>query len=72
MVGKVAANLGMTFNLLQQPLPAGKYRVIPYLLINHEAIPAGLVESTGFERYQLNSNYLKLPFVRKGGEFEVR
>ena len=62
----------MTFNLILNPLPPGKYEVIPYLFISHETIPEGLIESIGSNVKKLHPDYLKIPFKRVGGEFEVR
>jgi len=72
MVPLLSTSLSMTFNLVMKPLQPGKYEVIPYLLMAHETIPAGLIESIGQDVKKLNSNYLKIPFRREGGGFEVK
>jgi len=72
LVGLVSKKVGMGFDLMQKPLATGKYKVIPYLFIAHEKLPAGLMDSLLPEVETLNSNYLKLPFNREGGDFEVR
>jgi len=72
LVGLTSRSLNMTFNLILNPLPPGKYEVIPYLLIAHETIPEGLIESIGSNVKKLHPDYLNIPFKREGGEFEVR
>lgn len=71
LVGLSPRIIGMTFNLLLQPLAPGNYEVIPYLLIAHEATPEYLIESIGPNVEKLGPNYLKIPFQREGGSFEV-
>jgi len=72
LVGLSSRSLNMTFNLILNPLPPGKYEVIPYLFIAHEMIPEGLMGSMGSNVTKLHPDYLKIPFKREGGEFEVR
>ncbi len=72
LVALSSRSLNMTFNLILNPLPPGKYEVIPYLLIAHETIPQGLIESIVSNVKELHPNYLKVPFKREGGDFEVR
>lgn len=71
LVGLSSQSLSMTFNLILNPLLPGKYEVIPYLLIAHETIPDGLIENIGSNVRKLHPDYLKIPFKREGGEFEV-
>ncbi|MDZ7343405.1 MAG: hypothetical protein ONA90_02700 [candidate division KSB1 bacterium] len=62
---------GMVFNLQQTSLPPAQYQVVPYLLIRHEAIPAGLMASLGANAEAPGPNYLNIPFHREGGQFTV-
>ncbi len=52
-------------------LSAGRYEITPFLKVMHQEIPQGLLESLGVNPDELTPNYLKMPFVREGGEFEV-
>ena len=45
--------------------PPGEYEVIPYLLIEYESLPSGLLESLGEDVEALGPNYLKLPIMRE-------
>ena len=72
LVGSSSRSLNMTFNLVLNPLPPSKYEIIPFLLIAHETIPEGLIESIGSDVKELHPDYLKIPLKREGGEFEVR
>lgn len=71
IVGRAPKSRVMLFNLLQVPLPPGQYEVIPYLLVRHQALPKGLMESLAANVETLGPDYLKLPFRREGGLFEV-
>lgn len=71
LVGLTPRSIRMTFDLILKPLTPGKYEVIPYLLITHEAIPENLIESIGPNVEELGPSYLKIPFRREGGGFEV-
>ena len=64
--------ISMIFNLILKPLLPGDYEVIPYLLMAHESIPGDLIETLGSNVKALSQNYLKIPFKRKGGLFEVK
>ncbi len=64
--------VSMGFSLILKPLTPGEYEVIPYLLPCHQKVPAGLFETMGPGVSGLSQNYLKIPFKRTGGEFEVR
>lgn len=64
--------IGMTFNMLLKPLLRGDYEVIPYLLMAHESIPGDLFETMGPNVRELSLDYLKIPFLRIGGEFKVQ
>lgn len=63
--------LHTNFNLMQRNLPNGKYEVIPYLLIRHEAIPVELLDSLGESLEALGRNYLSIPMLREDGRFEI-
>lgn len=62
----------LAFTLSLLPLPAGRYEVIPYILLRHQPLPPGLLASLGANVEALHSDYLKLPFRREGGQFEVQ
>jgi hypothetical protein len=72
VVGRVPTERLMAFTLVNFPLQPGQYQLIPYLLMGHEALPAGLVQSLGADVEKLGPNYLKLPFRREDGIFEVK
>ncbi|MFH1943719.1 MAG: hypothetical protein ABIL68_16580 [bacterium] len=72
LVGRQSYNTGMNFNLITKPLEAGMYEVIPFLLIAHEPIPEGMLDSISLSAQNLCPDYLKIPFMRQGGAFEVR
>ncbi|MFQ5628913.1 MAG: hypothetical protein ACE5I1_09150 [bacterium] len=71
LVGNASKTRGMGFGISQRPLPVGKYEVIPYLLVAHEAIPAGLLESLGRNVTDLTPTYLNIPFRRETAVLEV-
>lgn len=52
-------------------LPAGKYTVIPYFLILHENLPDELLRTMGQNVEQLGAEFLKIPYRRDGGNFQV-
>jgi hypothetical protein len=62
----------LVFTLSLLSLPVGQYEVIPYLLIRRQALPPGLLASLGANVESLHPDYLKLPFRREGGQFEVQ
>lgn len=69
-VGRTATKRGLTFNLLNTPLPPGDYEIIPYVLIRHQTVPSLLLASLGGVE-QLGPGYLNLPMKREGGQFKV-
>jgi hypothetical protein len=71
IIGRSPKSRVMLFNLLQVPLPPAQYEVIPYLLVRHQKLPKGLIESLAANVEALGPDYLKLPFRREGGLFEV-
>ena len=52
-------------------LPKGSYEVVPYLLVRQDHIPEGLIESIGEDVEELGPNYIKIPFLREGGQLEI-
>jgi len=61
----------MVFNLVRGALPEGQYEIVPYFLIEQENMPEELLESLGPNVMELGPGYLKIPFKREGGYFEV-
>lgn len=55
-----------------QPLPAGKYEVIPYLWLEPQGTPPALLAHLGAEVNELGGNYLKKPMHRQPAIFEIR
>ncbi len=53
-------------------LSPGDYEVLPYLLPNHEPVPADLLRSLGEDVTALGPRYLELPMKRLGGAFRLR
>ncbi|MBL7074421.1 hypothetical protein ISS37_04180 [candidate division KSB1 bacterium] len=72
LIGRSPYNRTMVFAFRSGAYPPGDYEVIPYLLVKHEVIPQGLIESFGENVEELGPNYLKIPFQRQGGRFEIR
>jgi hypothetical protein len=64
VISREPSSRAMLFSLLQNPLPVGNYEVIPYLLVQHEVIPAELLVKLGPNIAGLNETYLNLPFKR--------
>ncbi len=52
-------------------LPVGDFEVIPYFFIEQEGMPPGLLKSLGKDVEGPTPEYLKIPFRREGGAFEV-
>lgn len=52
-------------------LPAGHYRIVPYLLFPQNGIPDALLESISSTVEKFEKDYLLLPIKREGGEFEI-
>jgi hypothetical protein len=71
IVGSQTREISMTFSLVYHPMPAGLYEAVPYILIAHEAIPDGLIQSLGPGVIGMTENYLNMPFRREGGDFEI-
>ena len=73
IVGRTPVVRGFTFRLREVTprLAPGTYEVVPYLLIAHENIPSLLLQTLGPSTSSLGPDYLKMPFVRDGGRFEI-
>lgn len=72
IVGKDPIKRFIKFPFNNINVPPAKYEVIPYILVNHEKIPEELLNSIGSNVEELSPNYLRIPFARDGGEFEVK
>lgn len=53
-------------------LPPGEYILMPYMWINQDNIPPGLIESLDAPYARYNESYVNLPFQHDGGKLEVR
>lgn len=71
-VGKTAYTTIAIFNPARMRLPAGKYEIIPYLLVKHAPVPPALLAKLGDQVEALGPNYLMIPFRREGGSFELQ
>jgi hypothetical protein len=60
------------FKMMIGDLPVGTYKIIPYLLIEQENMPADLIKSLGEEMFKPHAKYLSLPFRRQDGDFLVK
>jgi len=67
---QVIRELNVVFSRIN--LPPGKYLCIPYILIKRDDLPEDLVNSIALNTLAFGPNYLKLPFKRDGGEFEIK
>lgn len=70
-IGPEERVLHMVFNIDRGALPEGKYEIIPYFLIEQENMPEGFLESLSPNAKEIGPDYLKIPFKREGGYFEV-
>ena len=61
----------LAFTLEQVGLDAGEYEIIPHILMTHETLPEGLLDSISTNAEKLGPDYLKVPFRREGGRFTV-
>lgn len=52
-------------------LEIGKYRMIPYIVVQQPGVPPQLIESLGEDVTALGENYLNIPFVWEGGYLVV-
>ena len=70
-VGPNSQSLVRIFTLPSYPLNPGRYRAIPYLFVLQKGLPSELVQSLGDRVTELSPEYLKIPFRREGGFFQV-
>lgn len=61
----------MEVKLATSDISTGVYEVIPYLLVINEEVPGELIQSLGANAEELSPNYVKLPFIRRGGRLEI-
>lgn len=71
IVGRAPYSRVLAFNVNQLRLAPGEYEIIPYLLMAHETLPDGLLDSISPDVQELGPDYLKIPFRREGGRFTV-
>ena len=71
LIGRTRRTITMPISLVTKPLPPGVYEVIPYILIRHQPIPDGLMESLGTQVEKLTPEYLNIPFQREGGRLVI-
>ncbi|MFQ5753505.1 MAG: hypothetical protein ACE5HI_16065 [bacterium] len=70
-IGPDVRILQYDFYLRPGVVPAGKYEVVPFLLILQDKLPTGLLKSLGAHVEEISTDFLKIPFRREGGRFEV-
>ena len=63
--------LNGTISFLNLPLAPGNYEVVPYILIRHQRLPAGMMATLGPDLESLSPNYLQIPMRREGGSLRV-
>ncbi|MGH7453116.1 MAG: hypothetical protein ACRENG_17335, partial [bacterium] len=61
----------LIFTRRRSELPPGEYEIIPYFLIQHDNMPAGLLPSLGQNVEEISPEFLKIPFKREGGRFVI-
>ena len=71
IIGHIEQVLQKPISTVQGVLPVGRYEVIPHMLIKHEELPEGLLESLGSNLEEPGADYLNIPIRREGGQFEV-
>ncbi len=71
IITRAESSRSLLFDLIINPLPVGRYEVIPYLLVEGKAIPAELILSLGTNVTGLNQGYLNIPFKRNAAILEV-
>lgn len=72
LVGQTPVIREMNVTFTRINLPAGKYLFIPYILVKRDDLPDDLVNSIALNTLAFGPNYLKLPFKRDGGAFEIK
>lgn len=58
-------------NFRELYLPPGDFEVIPFVFIEQENMPSGLLKSLGEKVEEPAPDYLNIPFRREGGAFQV-
>ncbi|MCI0693374.1 carboxypeptidase-like regulatory domain-containing protein [candidate division KSB1 bacterium] len=61
----------LIFTRRRSELPPGEYEIVPYFLIQHDNMPAGLLPSLGQKVEEISPEFLKIPFKREGGRFVI-
>ncbi len=64
-------NFKMVFSLSAGELPVGEYQIIPYVIVSDVNPPVELLNSLGDDVLEYHADYLKLPFKRAGGNFNI-
>jgi len=59
------------FSWIACDLPEGMYRMIPYFLVEQKNVPQQLIDNMGSDVEKLGPEYLKIPFKRQGGDFNI-
>lgn len=70
-VGTVALNWILIIRYTPGMLPAGEYQIVPYLLIQQQEVPSGLINSLGEDVEKFDLNYLNMPYKLNGGNLRV-
>ncbi len=70
-IGQESFDLYMAYNMFPGKLPVGRYEIIPYFLVEQQNMPLGLLQSLSPNAQALGPEYLKIPFKRTGGFFQV-
>ena len=72
LVGRQPCLVRMFFHLRANVYPEGYYEIIPFLLVIQEGVPPELMASLGDGVEKLGLEYLKIPFKRERGWFQIR
>jgi len=72
LVGPTPVIRKMNVDYTRINLPAGNYRVIPYILVQRNDLPKDVINSIALNVLAFGPNYLKLPLKRDGGMFEIK
>lgn len=64
-------NGGQSISLNGGVLKPGFYEYVPWLIVYQPDLPSGLKRFIGYDFESVDMSYLKLPFVRSGGYFEL-
>lgn len=71
LITRTESSRSIEFSLIVNPVPVGRYEVLPYLLVRHESIPAQLMETLGNHVENLTPGYLQIPFKIDAAILEV-